>query len=906
MNADDFASLLRGARRVAGMSQQMLAERAGLSVDAVAALERRRRRPRAATIGALADALGLSGADRERLVGAAVVSGTDGIEPGARMRDREQATLNGTAGAMQARPRPVPEELPHDVVGLVGRERELTELASRVDPDGPRDPGSVPIVAITGVAGVGKTALTVHFAHRVASRFPDGQLYLDLRGFDPDRPPVPSGEALARVLPALGIEPAAIPDDVDARTALYRSVVARQRLLVVLDNAASANQVRPLLPGSPTSVVLITSRNRLAELVATDGADHLEVDPLDGTSAAALVASVARGVTLHPQQARHIAQLCGHLPLALRIAAARLVVGSHRVAELVEALTDARRWRTLDLGPHSVSVRAAFDLSYRALSAPAQQLFRRLSLVPGRDFLADVTDVLVPGLGHDAVDELMAANLVEHHPTDRYRMHDLLRSYALECLQLDERTGARESAQSRLLTWYENRSAAASAALPVRVPGSRPANGHGPGFDDSTAALAWLEAERDGLLGAIRDGMASGHAATAARLSQNLHAYFRIRRQTADWLATASVGIEAARVAGDRDIELVLLGSLGEACRAASRFEDALACYEEALVLCRAIGRWDVEASLLNGLGVAHHQLGQFGPATARYHASYLAHRRQGNDQGRAASLNNIGLALRDRGLLIEARCSVRRSLNTALHLGSPYPEAVALTNLGVIEHELGASDVAEELLHRAQSLNERLRSQYGEATLLQTCATLALDTGRPDQAQVKAMRALELSRDIGERVVEADALSLLGRIHCGLGNLDSAAVLHKDAIDVATRHNYRRGTIVALTDCVETDLLLGNTEQAFTHATAAHELATRWGYRLLGATALTALGTVQLKTGEVRAALESARAALQIHRVAGHRWGVARTARLAGACQQRLGRPRIAAAYQRLARPSD
>jgi hypothetical protein len=419
--------------------------------------------------------------------------------------------------------RPIPAQLPHDVPGFTGREPELAALDSLV---ADQESAAVVISAIEGVAGIGKTALAVHFAHRVAGAFPDGQLYVNLRGFDPDQPPLASHDVLAGFLRALGADPSQMPADLDELAAMYRSLLSGRRVLIVLDNAASADQVRPLLPGTAGCLSIVTSRNRLSGLVARDGAQRLTLDVLPPGEAVALIARVTGNerAAADPAAARRLAQLCGWLPLALRITADRAATHRHlAMTDLVDELTrEQDRLDVLSADEKTTQVRAVFSWSYQALPPESARAFRRLGLHPGPDIsvpaAAALIDAAIPET-RQLLKTLTSGHLLEEIGRDRYQFHDLVRVYAAECAQDSEPESHRAAAIRRLLTWYLHAADAfyrtfnpdnPHIRLEPPAPACRP-----PVFTTHRQALDWAEGELANLLPTLRQAVTAGDDAIA-------------------------------------------------------------------------------------------------------------------------------------------------------------------------------------------------------------------------------------------------------------------------------------------------------------------------------------------------------------------------------------------------------
>ncbi len=439
-----FGARLRSCRAAAGLSQEDLAVRSGLSVRAISNLERDRvARPRESTVALLADALRLNDGERLRLLAAR--SGGSQLETSTYEVARPPAT----------RPRQLPRQAPH----FVGREWELAALDAAVASPPARAGGvaTSEIIAITGPAGVGKTALALRWAYRVADRFPDGHLYVDLRGFAAG-PPVAPVDALTHILLALGADASRLPQQTDQLACLFRTMSATLRMLIVLDNIADADQVRPLLPPNPGSLVLATSRDRLAGLVAVDGAHALPLNVLDVQAAVGLIASLVgpEPVALDPDGAARLARRCGLLPLALRVAAARIAQAPH-----LSLREHAERLNLLQGAEDSLAtVRSALDATYRHLPPPTRRLFRLLGLAPD----VEVTVAMAAALADETfaqatahLERLTAVHLMESTASGRYRLTELLRHYAVERCRTDETRRARRRATHRLADWLDGR-----------------------------------------------------------------------------------------------------------------------------------------------------------------------------------------------------------------------------------------------------------------------------------------------------------------------------------------------------------------------------------------------------------------------------------------------------------------
>jgi DNA-binding SARP family transcriptional activator len=713
------------------------------------------------------------------------LTGELGVEPGPGLRELHQRMLAADTGLIPAGPWPsvsraepdaaqrrlaaapvlVPRQLPAEVAHFAGRSGELAALAGLLEPAeaapaaaGAPRPGTcdrpVVISAIEGTAGVGKTALALRFAHRVADQFPDGQLYVNLRGFGPSGGPVPAGQAIRGFLDALGVPAGRIPAGTDARAALYRSVLAGLRALIVLDNARDADQVRPLLPGSTGCLVIVTSRNQLTGLAATDGARLLTLDVLSEAEAAELLAGrlgTAR-VTAEPAAAAELASLCARLPLALSITAARAAARpGFPLAALAAELRDASgRLDSLEAGEPTASIRAVFSWSRRHLSAPAARMFWLLGIHPGPDITVPAAATLAGVTARHArraLDELTRSSLLAEHAPGRYAFHDLLRAYAAEQGAARTRRTERRAARRRMLDHYLHAGHAADRLLyPTRDPiilapaaaGTVPERlaGH-------QQALAWFRDEHRVLLSVVSQAASTGFDTHAWQLPRILVNYLDPQGHWHDLAAVQETALAAAQRLGDLEGQAwahrllgraqVRLGSLADAdahlgraldlyqrigdqggaahvrtylaklAEAEQRYDQALRHAEEGLSLFRACGNTAGEARALNSAGWCHVKLGDYRQALDCCQQALYLHTQLDNRQGQAATWDSIGYACHHLGRYSQASTSYQRALDLFRNLGNRYEEAETLTRLG--DTSLAAGTPAAALITWQQAL---------------------------------------------------------------------------------------------------------------------------------------------------------------------------------------------------------
>jgi tetratricopeptide (TPR) repeat protein/transcriptional regulator with XRE-family HTH domain len=770
-----FGQLVVAHRRRLGLTQEELAEKAGLSVRTIIGLESGRGpTPRPASVRLLADAFGLHGEQRQAFL--RVTIGPD-VEP-------------PPDPAAPSRGRPVPAQLPADVCGFTGRTAELAELDLLLggdvsDPDRPATP--VLISAVSGTAGVGKTALAVRWAHHVRHRFPDGQLYVNLRGYDPDRPVAP-GDALAGFLAALGVSGPQIPVDLDERAARYRTEVAGARMLVLLDNAASAEQVRPLLPGTASCAVIVTSRDSLAGLVARDGARRLDLELLPPADAYTLLRRlVGRRVDAEPEAAATLVEQCVRLPLALRLAAELAVARpALRLAELALELADEqRRMAVLDAGGDPrAAIAAVFSWSLRQLPPDPVRLFRLLGRHPGPD--ADVyaaaalagTDL---PLAQQALSALERSHLVAPTGTGRYGMHDLLRAYAVSL-------GEDRAASERLFDYYL---AAASAAMdrlhPAekhRRPTAPAARTPLPPLDTSDAAREWLDAERPTLIAVIAHTAAYGWPAWTVRLTGILHRHFSSGQYT-DSVTAYGHSRDAARLIGDRTAEAEALLSLGIIRGGLGQHQLATQDNRLALALFGEAGDVLGQARSVSGLGHLDLYRGRYLPAAEHYRAALELYRQVGDRVGEARALGNLGIVELRLARYESAEQLHARALEVFRQLGDRAGEAVALHSLGEISEHLGRYDEAADYLDRARAIYRSIGHRVGQTWVEDAFGTVQTRRGRIEQAEAHHRRALELFRELDDRDGEARALNGLGDAATAAGRPADALPHHAAALAI-------------------------------------------------------------------------------------------------------------------------
>ena len=649
-----------------------------------------------------------------------------------------------------------PRQLPTTLADFTGRAAELRQLTQILDAAGASGPGAVVISAIGGMAGVGKTALALYWAHQVADRFPGGQLYVNLRGFDPSGIPLTAAEVIRGFLDALGVAPERVPASPEAQAGLYRTLLAGRRMLVVLDNARDEQQIRPLLPAGDGTLVVVTSRSQLTGLAAADGARPLCLDVLAHGEATELLAARvgADRAAAEPGAVSEIADLCACLPLAVAIAAARAATRpSISLAALAQELRNAPdRLDALDGGDPAASVRAVFSWSVRHLSHEAAAMFRLLGIHPGPDISGHAAASLAgcdPARARRYLGELVRAHLVTERLPGRYTFHDLLRAYAAEQAHDTDSEQDREVACGRMLDHYLHSAAHAARLLNpshepvVLAPPSPAVAPEQPA--DHRQALAWFDKEHQVLLAAIAHAAQCGFDVHAWQLSWALAPFLQTAGHWQEWTAIARTGLAAATRLGDVAAQAMCTRLLAAACSDLGDYGESSRLFSASLTLYQRLG---------NRLGEAkvHHNLAALAEGQGDY-ADVLAHSEQalrlyqviGDKASEAAALNNVGWTHCLLGDYEQARAFCGQALDLCTEVGHRWLEGYVWDSLGYAEHNMG---------------------NLGEAA-------------------VCYQRALSLHREAGDRFTEAEALAHLGQTYQAAGNVTQARQAWRQALAI-------------------------------------------------------------------------------------------------------------------------
>ena len=816
-----FAGLLRQLRAEAKLTQEELAETAGMSSRSVSDLERGiNRTARKDTALLLADALALAEPARTLFVAAA-----RGKASAADVLASRQGTAPGAFVAAATR------TLPRDIASFTGRQAELTWLMGAIDGLAANG-GVVGIHAVDGMAGVGKTTFAVHVAHRLAEDFPDGQFFLPLHAHTRGQRPVDPADALASLLLTAGVAPAQIPPGLEARTGRWRDHVAGKKLLLLLDDAAGHDQVRPLLPGTAGSLVLVTSRRRLTAL---EDATVISLGTLPPSEATTLLVRLAARPSLRTEDAvvGEIIHLCGCLPLAIG-----MLAGQPRhhpawtAAELAADLAAARD-RLAVMRAENMSVAAAFDLSYADLTPGQQRLFRRLGLVPGPSidaYAAGTLDATSLATARRGLDELYDQHLITEPAPGRYLLHDLLREYARALAAADDPAES-AAATGRLLDYYLHTALAAGRHIPAWTeaqgrppPGSPPADV--PDLSTLAQAAAWLEAERPNLHAAADYAVASG---------QTLHA----------------VQIPAA---------------VGDFLRAHGDWEHAAALHRTALAAARQAGDWPGQALALRQLGILAWLSGDFPAAAASLTRAVALYGEAGDLPGQAYALDHLGVVQQFTGDYPAALANRQQALALARGCGDRLAEAMALVHISWVQQLTGNYSAAAPNVTRALEIFRSLGHRLGEADILGGLAAQQRDAGDYPAAAASLQRAHKLFRELGHRPFQATTLNELGNVQQLTGDFAAAAANHQEALDLFREFGSRINEVEALNSLGELASRTSATGRARAHHSQALTIARDIGLPLEEARALEGLGRAHLQDGNPGDAATHLRQALTIY----------------------------------------
>ncbi|MCU7724004.1 tetratricopeptide repeat protein [Actinoplanes sp. KI2] len=790
------------------------------------------------------------------------------IEPGAALVAARQAVL---AGRWDQRPRareerlPIPWEAPAPPADFIGRAEQLHSL-QRLFRSALRNAGTARQVTcvLSGMPGVGKTSLALRAAESLRDDFPDGQLYIDLRGAE--RKPASVLTVLARLLRGLGTPGHAVPIEVDEACALYRTLLAERQVLVILDNARNTDQLRMLLPGSGGSAVLITSRQQCADL---PGAVHIHLPVLPLTEAVDMLGGRSRSAwtAADRKAATALAEACGRLPVALRVIASRLAGRPRRTpAELLRSLADGRP-------PAGNAADAAIDLSYRELRPEAARLFRSAAQLPGTTFSREAAAALF-ATDADAtgrtLDGLVAENMLEMAGTDRYRYHDLLRRYALEVGTVYD-DGSESAALRRVADWYLTRTAAAIRLVypaMVRLPTEVDATAMC--FPDVSTATAWLDEEIGNLVALIETLAGDVHRARAWQLADQLRGYFFVCRDAISWLATGTAGMMAAEAADDRMAQAAMYQTIGQAHWSLGRHRTALEAYRSGVAAARDSGWLIGEAYLMHNLGLVHAELGMMDDAHQLYQhvlrvggGSEFAH-------VRAVTLNDLGVMYTEQGRLRDAVGHFRAAMDINSEEARLPSAMVNCHNLGMALRHLEEFDAAHEHLTRVLAYFEEANNKSGQMSTLDELSQLYQQRAEWSAGVDAAEQALRIAEHLANRRAIAGGLNTLGSALLGARAVTEAQARFREALELSREHGFQYFAAQSGIGLANVLLRLGAIEKARDAAAEALEITRRKDYRVLAGDALTTLARTGLAAGDPHAAADHCDAALGYYRSAG------------------------------------
>ncbi|MFE9724327.1 BTAD domain-containing putative transcriptional regulator [Streptomyces sp. NPDC005794] len=770
-----------------------------------------------------------------------------GIGPGDALTDLHHAILRNSpelaapvqpAGPAPFTPEGSPSTLPYDLGDFTGREEEVRQLLGFVEDA----PGTGPlIVAIDGMGGSGKTSLAVRAAHQLTDRYPDAQLHIDLRGFTPSEPPLGAGAAAEALLRMLGAPGERIPDDAEGRIALWRRTMSSRRMILLLDNAVDESQIRPLLASPTQTLVLVTSRSLLVDLDAAHTVSLGVMPPHDSVALVEGVLGSARA-RAEPEAVAQLAELCGHLPLALRIAAARLRKRPRwTVRYLVERLRDdAHRLAELNSGERSVEV--TLRLSYEGLSAETREAFRLLGQHPGSEIEVYAAGALLDKRARDAEDVLeylLDMHLLQQHETGRYAFHDLVRSFAQNLSRVSGRpapgtedgdVGAdnEEAARAvrRLLDFALNATDTACDLLfPGRVRVHRPAHRSSaelPPLDTPDQARNWLEREQDSLLAAVSLAYRWELDSHVGLLAANVVFPLDLRGRLEEFRELCRTAVTASRRLGDPALLRLSLSNLAVACWKLGRFEEGIEMSEEAFGLAVELADRRGEAKDTGVLGLLLSALGRYDEALPRLEQSIAIKRELGAERAEAESLTSLSNLYAEWGRYPEAVEAAARAVTLARSIGAVDKEVESLTDLAVAQLGLGAVDEAADLLGRARKLAVDVMSPADMSLLLALSAEAADRLGENAQATEWAESALQLGDLSGAPMREAAVGNIVGRLHARRGRYALSLELHQRAHRAASGMGYRIEEARALAGMAHALEHLGELESARVHRATA------------------------------------------------------------------------------------
>lgn len=704
-------------------------------------------------------------------------AGTPAPTPG------EPSAVAAPQGGADALPSPppvppprAPAQLPADVPDFTNREVHLDRLLQLMQEARERENPAVPVAVVAGTPGLGKTAFAVHAAHALRHDFPDGQLYVNLLGGS--ERPAPADEVLARFLRDLGVDGARVPVDAEERAAMYRTSLAGKRTLVLLDDARQAAQVRPLLPGTGSCAVIVTSRNRLPDLA---GSSLVDLDVLDDDKAVELFTRIVgtERAEFEPEAVREVLDICAGLPLAIRIAGARLAARpGWSVRTLAGRLSDQRH-RMDELATGDLAVRTCFQVSFDSLARPARDdrvdpahAFRLLGMWQGPTIGLEAAAVLIGQTEAEvaaALEVLVDGHLLESPTPDRYQFHDLLRDFAADRAESDETQEVIEQALHRVLSWYLRTADAAARVLSPhrnRVPLEPAEPGNGPiAFRTPEQALSWCDREHINLVAATRQAAERGMHDIAWKLPVAAMVGFDFLGYRAEWITTHHLALASARELADRRAEVWILNNLGMAL-SQQRDDAAIGYFEQAMVIHHETGDLQGESQAANNLAFHYRLVGRYEEAAQTLLEALNLKRRIGHRYGESIALCNLGEVYLELGRHDEATARSLEALEVIRQIGSPRLEGYALCNLGRIDLDLGRVGQGTGRLEQALALHRSAGDRYGEAQDMEYIGNAHASEGRLTEAREMWTRARSAFEVLGDKARVAQITAELEKSH--------------------------------------------------------------------------------------------------------------------------------------------
>jgi tetratricopeptide (TPR) repeat protein/transcriptional regulator with XRE-family HTH domain len=829
-----FAGLLRQLRAEARLTQEELAEAASLSPRSVSDLERGvNRTARKDTALLLADALSLAGPLRVLFVAAA-----RGKTPATEVLAARRGAASGAFAAAATR------ALPRDIAAFTGRQSELTQMMRALAAEAVGG-GVVGIHAIGGMAGIGKTTFAVHAAHQLATSFPDGQFFLPLHAHTAGQRPVGPADALASLLMTAGVTAAHIPPGLEARAARWRDVLAGKKILLLLDDAAGHEQVRPLLPGTAGSLVLVTSRRRLTAL---EDATVITLNPLPPEDAAALLARLAArpGIRAGDAAVGEITRLCGYLPLAIGMLASQLSHHPARSPGHLAAELATTKDRLALMRAENLTVAATFSLSFADLTPGQQRLFRHLGLVPGPSIDAHAAAALDGTSLEEArrqLDELYDQHLITEPAPGRYRLHDLLREHSQSLAAAADDAEACAAAVGRLLDYYLRTALAAGQHFPVQnldagpIPPARPPE-PAPLMSTPAQAATWLEAERTNLQAAAGYA-AAGRPRHAILIPAAMAGFLQRKGYWDQALALHQTALAAARQGGDQPAQARALMMLFEPRFRTNDRVAAIAALQQALVLYRDLDDRSGQAHAISGLGFLHRLTGDYYSAVACQQQALELFHDLGNRRGQADARIELGNVQQETGDYRAAAGSHQQALELLRELGDRHGQIAALTALGDLQRLTGDYPAAAATFQQAQTLSHDLGDRYMQAWVLNELGVLQRLTGNYPAAAASHRQALKSLCDVGEPAAQGFARNDLGLVQQLTGDYQAAADSHHQALTLLRDAGEPYGQAYVLNSLGELACRTSATHQARDHHRQALAIASDIGAPLVEARAL-------------------------------------------------------------------